>query len=214
VYLEGVFAGQSLSDGATAAADAAQGASGAAMAARRARANSVPLLGVENPELYRRQVAAYQRARRFGAQALRELRTLRFVSRSLDLGGSRLSPDQLARLELLVRLKMKPPEYAAYRLRREPIASHSALAEAVAAAETFYELADARSRQFVEQMIDEGRRGTKVLVTGGFHTALIAAELRARRRSFAVLAPRVTRSGHEALYARRMDETISALHLR
>jgi hypothetical protein len=188
--------------------------SGTQMAALMEPENPLTLIGMEDPELYRQNVAAYHRTGGWRKGALQELRTLRLLKSSLGLDHPALTETQLERLEVLVHLKAKPTEYEAFKNDPPTLASSGALAEAVAGAADFYRLADARSAVFLQKAESEKTQGPKVVVVGGFHTAAMTEALRAKGRSYAVLTPRATRSNHEQLYAERMNETVSALQLR
>ena len=166
--------------------------------------------GLEDPDLYKANVAAYQAVSDVREPALREIETSELLDNALDTGSGR----PWALIKRLVELRMKPGEYADYLanpFRPEP---GTDLARAVASAERFYELANQRSRVFLDHVRSAQRGGAQVLVVGGFHTAAMAEELRKEGTSFVVLAPRVTQGGYDELYSQGMRETISALKLR
>ncbi len=189
--------------------------SGAEMASSMIKAGELRLKGMEEPEVYKDNVKAYQSARDQESQALQEIRTARLVQETLDLGAERrLSPDQLNRLELLARLKLKPAEFASYLKERAETVEPPGLSKSLEAAERFYQLAEQRSSIFVNQALGNSISGSKAFVVGGFHTGDMAQALRAAGKTFVVLSPHVTRSGYEHLYAERMNETINALKLR
>jgi hypothetical protein len=187
--------------------------SGAEVAAAMAPSHDLQLIGIEDEDVYKENLAAWAHMETQRDAALRELETFRFVQKTLDLNSAAFPPDQLDRLELLLRLQLKPAEYAAYLASDRDVASSRVLSDAIQTAETFYRLADERSRIFLERAEATLTEGPKVLVVGGFHTAAMAAALRARGQSYAVLSPRVTESGYDELYAQRLRESVSALKI-
>lgn len=165
-------------------------------------------LGLEDPEVYRANVAAYESVAKVREEALRQIDTAQLFADTFD-AASAPSWEQIRRL---VQLRLKPAEYADYaRHPYRPAASDSGLAGAIRAAESFYELANRRSQIFLGKARSQRTFGTQVLVVGGFHTAAMAQELRKEGVSYAVFSPRVTEGGYEELYSRGMRETINAL---
>lgn len=220
IFIEGAFAkpkdlgkGPAPGPGALTNEVKAGRLTGTQMAAAMVPHEPLQLEPLEDRDLYLANLRAYERTGRWREGALRELKTLRLVKASFDFASRSLSSEQLDRLELLVRLKMKPVEYEALKNDALSLREGSALAEAVDSAKAFYDFADRRSLAFVERAKQSDASGPKVLVVGGFHTALMADALRREGRSFAVLTPKVTRSGFDQVYAQRMDEAISALNL-
>lgn len=187
--------------------------SGAEVAAAMAPEHALHLIGIEDENVYKENLAAWARMEDQRDAALRELHTIRFVQNTLDLNSAAFSPDQLDRLELLLRLQLKPAEYAAYLASPRDIATSHVLSDAIETAETFYRLAEERSRIFLERAEAADTSGPKVLVVGGFHTAAMGAALRARGQTYVVLSPRVTESGYDGLYAQRLRESVSALKI-
>lgn len=216
VYIEGSWAeGEGLSPAATplpTLRDAVQSGrmSGAELAKAMAPDRALHLLGLEDPRTYRENVDAYERVQGHQQDALRELKTTRLLSHWFDLSQTA----RWERVERLIRLRLKPSEYAEY--RRDPFRGTpgSQLAEAVAHAERFYEIADTRSQIFVHRATASQNAGPRVLVVGGFHTGAMVELLKKDHRSYVVLTPKVTQAGYDDLYARGMVETISALKLR
>ncbi len=206
VYLEGAQAALPV---------ALQGGrlSGAEMAVALEPGSPVRLHGLEDPALYRENVSAYEAAERLKEPALQELKTARFLQNSLDVETGSQAPDRWALLQRMLQLRLKPAEHAAY--LNNPYQGHegSALKEAIRAAEDFYTLADQRSQTFLKNLKSSAVGGPQLVVVGGYHTAMMAQALRKQGRSFAVLSPNVTQSGFEDLYARGMQQTISALKL-
>ncbi len=216
-YLEGAYAGQSVSKsyaGETLRTKLYDGTlSGAEMASAMLQSGELRLKGLEDADVYTENVRAFEAAQKAQMRALTEIKTTRMIQQTLDLSQRRFSDEQIERLDLLARLKLKPAEYERYLEDRELNQCPPALAQALAAAEYFYELAERRSDIFVQKAYEDKSPNPKVIVVGGFHTAAMANQLRASGKSFVVLAPRVTQSGYDELYARGMQETISALKL-
>jgi hypothetical protein len=171
------------------------------------------LTGLEDIDLYRANLRAYDAVMRDQDAAARELDGLRLVATSLDLQNARYPEQDLALMNRLVRLRLKPSEIAEYRSAPVPRPHSPALRRTIEKAEIFYQLADERSRVFIDRAERESAEGPKVLVVGGFHTALMAEMLREAGRSYAVLTPRVTQPGDERSYRERMRESVSALKL-
>ena len=187
--------------------------SGAEMASAMLKSGELRLEGLEDADVYAENVQAYQAAQEAQRRALAEIKTIRMIQQTLDLSQRRFSDEQLEHLELLARLKLKPAEYDRYLEDRELTPCPSSLAQALVSAEYFYELAERRSDIFVQKADQDRSPNPKIMIVGGFHTAAMATHLRASGKSFVVLAPRVTQSGFDELYARGMQETISALKL-
>jgi hypothetical protein len=77
----------------------------------------------------------------------------------------------------------------------EPDAELFGLDEFVKETETFYWVADERSRVFVDRMeraLNQNRETAGVMITGGFHTADILAELERRGIGYVSVRPRLT----------------------
>jgi hypothetical protein len=179
-----------------------------------------PFSGLEDPDTYRANVAAYQAVEKDREDALREIDTAQLFENAFDADASPSWP----LIKRLIQLRLKPAEYAEY--ARHPFcpaaswraspsgrATASALARAVESAELFYQLASRRSDIFLAQAKRLHQTGPQVLVVGGFHTAGMAEKLREQGISYVVLSPRITQSGFEDLYSQGMHQTISALKL-
>ena len=177
--------------------------------------NPFQLIGLESPRLYEQNLEVYQQVQIHRDEALRALEEIRRLQIGLQLLPSNPLPQQLVRTEDLIRLKMTPDEYAAYRSARFAIPSAPELDLARRLAERFYSLVQERSHAFIvqaEAKVPAGA-GPRILVVGGFHTARMARELKAQGYSYVVITPRITRTGYESLYERRMLESISALQV-
>jgi opacity protein-like surface antigen len=165
-------------------------------------------LGLEDPDAYRANVAAYEAVEKDRQQALQEIDTAQLFESALDAASPSWS-----QVKRLIQLRLKPAEYAQYIQHPFRPASDSALARTVEAAELFYEIANQRSDIFLAKAKEHHLSGPQVLVIGGFHTAGMAEKLRKEGISYVVLAPRVTQGGFEDLYSQGMHQTISALKL-
>jgi hypothetical protein len=168
-----------------------------------------PFLGLEDEDIYRANVAAYEAVDKDRAEALQEIDTAQLVENAFDSGDSPEWPQ----IKRLIGLHLKPGEYAEYIKHPYRPAIDSALARAVKAAEHFYEIANQRSDIFLAKARELHREGPQVMVVGGFHTAAMAETLRREGISFVVLAPQITQGGFEELYSQGMHQTISALKL-
>ena len=169
----------------------------------------VRLVGLEDPDIYRKNVSAYEAVEKDREEALLELETARVLDRFADAGTQ-----PWAMINRLIELKLKPGDYAGYQKNPFRPASKSILAGAVMSAERYYDLANERSGIFLKKANALHQSGRQVLVIGGFHTTAMAQDLRRQGISFAVLSPRVTQGGYEDLYAQGMHATISALQRR
>jgi len=170
--------------------------------------------GLEDPNVYRDNVSAYEQVEHLRDAALQELETARLVENSFDMETEAQAAERWTLLRRLLQLRLKPGEYADYLRTKRALNGNTPLSAAVQAAEEFYELANERSHIFLENLPTAKTGRPQVIVVGGFHTAAMAEELKRQGRSYVVLAPRVTQSGYDDLYARSMRDTISALKLR
>lgn len=222
VLVEGAYAGQSIpidrwtGNSPPALRSALQEGllGGPEMAAAMAPDRDLTLTGLEDVELYRQNLQAFDGVRQEATEAVNDLKTLDVMQRSIDMTQTRFSEEELQMMDLLVHLKMKPAEWSAFQKASFTMPESAALAGALAKAQTFYHLADLRSQAFLKSAEATATTGPKVLVVGGFHTAAMAAHLARQGKSYVVIAPQITQSGFEDLYERRMQESISALKLR
>ncbi|MBN1596560.1 hypothetical protein JW933_11600, partial [candidate division FCPU426 bacterium] len=119
-------------------------------------------------------------------------------------------------MEKLLNISVTPEELAAFRadpaaFQVEPVLAFyrrcggkddimpeaNTLNEALAQVLRFYALADQRSRAFVENTLarmSEQRNHCAVLITGGFHTEKVLADLKNRNISYISLVPRISRA--------------------
>jgi hypothetical protein len=173
------------------------------------------LIGMEDPRIYRDNLAAFRRIQAGRKAGLQELALMRRLQATMQLGGPNLLTAQLDRAEALIRLKLTPSDYEAYLKTREAVPSSPALDPVISAGEAFYELVDVRSDIFLRQARTKvpAATGPRLLVVGGFHTPRMAETLRRDGQTFVVLTPHVTGSGNGPLYERRLMESISALQI-
>src|ERR1019366_677870 len=103
---------------------------------------------LEDPEVYRANVSAYESVADARPEALRQIDMAQLFENTFD-AASAPSWEQIRRL---VQLRLKPAEYADYaRHPYRPAVSDSSLAGAIASAESFYELANRRSLIFLRK---------------------------------------------------------------
>jgi hypothetical protein len=174
------------------------------------------LIGMEDADLYRRNLQVYQQVQERRARALEELASIEMLQHRLGIPSRHPLAQQLQRTRLLIQLKLTPEEYSDF-IRNKAATPHSAqLDEAVSAALHFYHLVQARSWTFVTQMNRKlpAWKGPRLCVVGGFHTAFMTEALRKAGKSYVVLTPRITQSGLDALYEQQMSEIASALQVR
>jgi len=183
---------------------------GAEMAVAMAPDQNFRFLGLEDPEIYRQNVEAYEAVVKTRDSAMQELETGRLLERIFDTDTAQPT----AQVKRLIELRMKPQEYAAYARNPCRPSANTNLAVAIRSAEHYYELANRRSKIFLASARRLHREGAQVLVIGGFHTQAMAQALREAGVSFVVLSPRITRGGYDELYEHGMHETVSALKLQ
>lgn len=171
------------------------------------------VIGMEEAELYRANVAAYRRVVQTRPAALREIERLRDLQASLKMPPTHLLSRQLSLIEKLVQLRLIPSEYEEYLHVRPQLPDSAALNPAREAAEEYYALVERRSWIFLEeaQRKAPAAPGPRVLVIGGFHSARMAEMLRDQGKSFVVLTPRATQPFNDALYERRLLDTSCSL---
>jgi hypothetical protein len=219
VYLEGAQAGTEVAisrDGTVASLrNAVQTGllSGAEMAAALEPDSSLELHGLEDPNLYRENVEAYERTEHLRDLALQELDTAQVLQDAWDVPVDRPGATEIPLLIKLLQLRLKPAEHEAFMNNPYNGPTNSALRDAILEAEHFYSIADERSEAFLRNAERSSADVPRLLVVGGFHTEKMASLLRSQGHSFVVLTPHVTQTGYDELYARGMHQTISALKL-
>lgn len=186
---------------------------GAEMAAAMMPGTDMTLIGIEQPELYKSNVQIYEEVDRLRAGAMRELSMTRLLQEGLDVSRETPAEDRFDIAEKLLQLRLKPSEYAAYLEHPVSARPDSTLTQALHTAELFYVLADERSRVYTEVLTADAESEPRAAVIGGFHTARMAEELRKQGHSFVVLSPHITMGGFDELYAKGMQQTISALKI-
>ncbi len=183
---------------------------GAEWAVVRDPEKRLQLFGLESPSVYRQNLTAYQQVKKLRGAALEELHTTQLLRRAVGETDPALEA-RWALWERLLALKLRPSDYT--QLLNTPFEKPNAphLAEALGWAQRFYVLADARSSIFLEKARNVETEGPRVLVVGGFHTTEMVKRLREAGESYLVISPTITRPANDARYARRMDESVSAL---
>jgi hypothetical protein len=173
------------------------------------------LIGMEDPRVYRQNLAAYQEVQASKTVAMQALQNVRIMHRELGLRADHPLVLQLSRTESLLQLRLTPSDYSDYLVNQNQKPSSPALNPAIEAAERFYQLVDERSRVFLRLANSKvpASPGPRILVVGGFHTPAMAEELRKQQRSFVVLTPQITRSGLAGVYQKRLMESVSALRV-
>jgi hypothetical protein len=171
------------------------------------------LYGLEDPELYRESIHAYQTVMALRDRALNELVTMRRWQENMDLPTPNVLSEQLNRIDALLRLKLTPAEHDAYLKTKEALPAWVNMDKAIQAAEEFYRLVHLRSEYYLRQVekIAPAGSGTRIVVVGGFHTPYMAEGLKKEGRTFVVLAPAVSQSLTEPLYEKRMQQTATTL---
>lgn len=167
------------------------------------------LFGLEDPELYRRNVLAYRSVLQRRPQALNDLDALRINTQLLGESEEE-SGHGLDLIEKLLRLKLTPKEWEVFVMYKDAAPSLPALDSAIEAASQYYQLARLRSRAFMKRAAAQApaSNAPRILVVGGFHTADMAALLRRQHRSFIVLSPIVASSSGQRVYQQRMRDTV------
>jgi hypothetical protein len=174
--------------------------SGAELALREipaTKAHPFQLIGMESPELYRENVAAYADVMEGRDAALMELS-------AYDSSG-------VAALTKLLNLRVTPAERAQAMSKVSSFRLSPDADKTIKAAERFYEVADKRSLVFLANVEQDHAGGPHVLVMGGFHTRLVCDQLRRQGKSFVVLSPTLQQPADSTLYAAKMRATIQAV---
>jgi len=166
-------------------------------------------MGIEDADTYKANVEAFDAVEKNREGAMQELETASLFGDAFDAP----SADSLKRVKRLIQLRLKPAEYAEYLKSPFRASTRSQLADAVTAAEHFYEIANERSHIFLKNAKALHKEGPQVMVVGGFHTAAMTDELHRQGISYVVLSPHVSQGGFDGLYAQGMHDTISALKL-
>lgn len=179
------------------------------------RPSPFELFGMEDPKLYRQNIAAYQQVLASREEALQEILSIRRLQSAMNIPQPNILTQQLDRTEALIKLKLTPLDYGAYLQDKAVLPSSPRLDPAIRAAEKFYELVQRRSLVFLKQAQKQAPAspGPRILVVGGFHTPIMADYLRKSGHTFVVLTPHVTEAGYEPLYEEHMMESVSALNV-
>jgi hypothetical protein len=115
----------------------------------------------------------------------------------------------LTLLTKLLMLRLQPDEYKDY-LQNRTLNPHgpAVYEQTIQAAEEYYRAADQRSYAMANNLLERmgSAPGVTVLITGGFHTRQIAALLKQRGVSYAVITPRVEVLDQDQAYRARLRE--------
>jgi hypothetical protein len=168
------------------------------------------LFGMEDPQLYRQNVMAYQTVLARRKRALYDISSLRQKYQILGAPSENSSEQGLDLLEKLLRLKLTPKEHEIFLMYKDVAPSTPGLDSAVEAATEYYRLARLRSRGFLKNALQKAPASPapRILVVGGFHTDDMAALLRSQHRSFIVVSPVVASSKGDTIYQQRMQDTV------
>jgi hypothetical protein len=166
----------------------------------------VRLWGVDDPELYRKNWRAAKFVDKNHFLALNELKATRTM---LSAGAADKLRNHLNLVVKLLLLRLQPKEYKEYAKGRalNPGGS-AAYREVFKAAETYYEAAEARSQAMVQNLLVKmgNTPGYAALISGGFHTQEMAAELKRRGIPFVVITPAVRVLDQDEAYRARLRE--------
>ncbi len=167
------------------------------------------VIGMEDPPLYVASLNAYKDVLSSRAQAQKQIHELRRLHDTLGLPQGHALRRQLRLISKMIDLRITPSEFELFQMNRQAMPASSALAPALSAAERFYSLADRRSVNFAEEVQRKmpAAPGPRMMVTGGFHTALLAQILRGQNHSYVVFKPNATEPTSDDLYERRLLET-------
>ncbi len=169
--------------------------------------------GLEDPELYRQNVLAYQAVVQSRDRALEDIALLHEQRKAVGYPSTGAGEQGLRLLERLLRLKLTPQEYEIFLMYKDIAPSTPNLNKAVRAALRYYHLARLRSGAFIENTFGKvpASKAPRMVVVGGFHTEDMARYLRHEGRSFIILSPVVSPVPQNSLYEQRMQETVLAV---
>lgn len=175
---------------------------GAALISHSEDSSHFKVIGVDDRQLYRRQLESYQSLMALQPTALRQLRKRYFLmsSRQRDL------------LTHLLELKLSPGEYDMYLRVAKDKEGNSSLSRAIHLAESYYRLADLRSYRFLQRAPALVPGQPCMIVVGGFHMPAMTQELKRQKKSFVLLTPHITQSDPGNLYKDRLRESYQATH--
>jgi hypothetical protein len=164
------------------------------------------LWGVDDPDLYRKNWHAAKVVDRQRYEALQYLKNTRQM---LLPGADATLQAQLGYLVKLLLLRLQPAEYYAYAKHRNLNPKGPPIYEStLQAAEEYYQMAEARSVAMANNLIKRmgNAPGYTALVTGGFHTQEIAAQLKKRGIAYMVVTPDVKVLDQDFAYRARLHE--------
>ena len=165
----------------------------------------IELWGVDDPDLYRKNWHAAKTVDRLQNPALASLRDTKSM---LTEGANSTLKTHLDLLTKMLMLRLQPKEYKDYLPTRKLNPRGPAEYEqALSAAEDYYKYADLRSTAMTQNLLKKiGARPLAVLVTGGFHTQEMAAQLKTLGIGYAVVTPQVEVLDQDAAYKARLRE--------
>jgi hypothetical protein len=167
----------------------------------------IQLWGVDDPDLYRKNWHAAKTVDRQHYEALEYVKSLRgMLTTGGDTGALQKHLELLTKLLLL---RLQPGEYKEYVKGRALNPKGPAIYQnTVAAAETYYQAAEARSHAMAQNVIAKMGRtpGVTALVTGGFHSQEIADEFKKMGLSYVIITPRVDVLDQDEAYRARLRE--------
>lgn len=166
----------------------------------------IVLWGVDDPDLYRKNWHAAKVVDRQRYDALQYLKNTRQM---LMPGADATLQKQLGYLVKLLLLRLQPAEYYEYLKNRKLNPSGPPIyASTLAAAEEYYQMAELRSVAMANNLLKRmgNQPGYTALVTGGFHTQEIAAQLKKRGIAYMVVTPDVKVLDQDYAYRARLRE--------
>jgi hypothetical protein len=166
----------------------------------------IRLWGVDDPELYRKNWRAAKYVDKNRYEALQYLKSTRAM---LKEGGSKVLQDHLDLVVKLLLLRLQPQEYKDYLKHRSlNPGGPEAYQATLEAAETYYVAANKRSDAMTKNLLNAMRfhPGITAMITGGFHTQEIAANLKQKNIPYLVITPRVEVLDQDEAYRARLRE--------
>jgi len=166
----------------------------------------IELWGVDDPDLYRKNWHAAKVVDRQRNEALQYLKNTRQM---LLPGADTTLQKHLGLLVKLLLLRLQPGEYYDYLKTRHLNPSGPPIYQStLKAAEEYYEMAEARSVAMANNLLKRmgNTPGYTALITGGFHTQEIAAQLKKRGIGYMVVTPDVKVLDQDWAYRARLHE--------
>jgi hypothetical protein len=160
------------------------------------------VIGVDDPQLYRRQLDVYNSLLEVQDEALVHLKKCQLF----------LSSEKNALLSRLLELHFSPQEYQRYLQDPLTVLPDPFLLHAVRLAEMYYRLSDERSHRFLQRAPAIASKGPCIIIVGGFHMPVLIRALRNQKKTFVVLKLHTTQPGTKVLYEERLTASYSDLH--